>query len=136
MKYSIRTVLLGLILVISFSCNVKSQDKDSNESTVIQVIDASEYSNKLADAILIDVRTPAEFNNGHLEGAVNVNYFDPDFLEQLATYNKDEAVYLYCRSGNRSAKASRKMKEAGFSNIIDLKGGIKSWIRKDFKIVN
>lgn len=77
---------------------------------------------------LIDVRTPKEFEEGHIDGAKNIDFLADDFLQNFTEeVDKDKPVYLYCRSGNRSAKASEKLKAAGYKNIIDLEGGYKAW---------
>tara|TARA_B110000503_G_scaffold2567_1_gene3412 strand:+ start:438 stop:782 length:345 start_codon:yes stop_codon:yes gene_type:complete len=76
---------------------------------------------------LMDVRTPEEIKEGAIQTAFFVNYFDVDF-ENVATakLNKSKPVYLYCRSGNRSGKACKILKEKGFK-VINVLGGYKQW---------
>ncbi len=77
---------------------------------------------------LIDVRTPKEYEEGHIEGAKNIDFLADDFLKNFTeAVDKDKPVYLYCRSGNRSAKASEKLQAEGYENIVDLEGGYKAW---------
>ncbi len=76
----------------------------------------------------IDVRTPAEFKQGHLKNAVNINIFDPEFLTKTKKYHNDLPVFFYCRSGGRSKKAAKKLTKNGFHKVIDLKGGYKGWV--------
>ncbi|MBF4984369.1 rhodanese-like domain-containing protein [Nonlabens mediterrranea] len=77
---------------------------------------------------LIDVRTASEFQGGHIKGAVNIDFFNSaKFVESLQKYDKDKAIYLYCRSGNRSGNAARKLENLGFKEIYDLRGGYMSW---------
>ena len=135
MKNSIKALLLAFMALFILGCNVNSQEKSSDPKNIIQVINAEEYRDNITGKVLIDIRTPDEFNSGHLEEAVNINFYDKDFLEQMSTYDKNEALFLYCRSGGRSAKASAKLKDMGFTKIIDLKGGIKAWQKQGFKIV-
>lgn len=71
-------------------------------------------------ARLIDVRTPAEFSEGHVQGAVNIDVSAADFEAQIATLDKETPYNLYCRSGNRSAVAAEIMRNAGFVNVVDL----------------
>ena len=101
----------------------------AQHSEVISVIPADEYKKEIKkkDSQLVDVRTPEEFKKGHIKGAKNIDFFSEDFITQFEALNKNEPVYIYCRSGNRSAKASKKLSEAGFEKIIDLKGGYKAW---------
>ncbi|MTB52495.1 rhodanese-like domain-containing protein [Lewinella sp. W8] len=76
---------------------------------------------------LIDVRSEAEFAAFHLEGAVNYNYLGPDFLEQMEALDPDREYLVYCRSGRRSVRASTLMRNAGFSRIIHLDGGLNAY---------
>ena len=77
----------------------------------------------MADAIdsrvLIDVRTPAEHADGHLDGSLNIDVSAPDFRDQVAQLPKDDAYLVYCRSGNRSAQAAAIMAEMGFGDVVD-----------------
>lgn len=71
---------------------------------------------------IIDVRTPEEFAEGHLEGAVNINWQDPTFIEQVSVLDKNGTYVIYCRSGNRSAQAVDTMESIGFTNLTDAGG--------------
>lgn len=73
-----------------------------------------------SNAIVIDVRTPSEFSEGHLEGAVNIDVQSPDFASILSQLPTDGEYYVYCRSGKRSAAAVEQMKAAGFTNVTDV----------------
>jgi rhodanese-related sulfurtransferase len=86
----------------------------------------------------LDVRTPEEFEEGHVKDAVNIPFMfkeagtmvpNPGFLEAVTeTFNdKDSAIVVGCRSGARSAKACDAMKEAGYSNLTDVEGGYDAW---------
>ena len=71
---------------------------------------------------VIDVRTPEEFAQGRVQGAVNMNVEDGSFAQAIASLDKDAAYSVYCRSGRRSAIAVDLMKKAGFSSVTDLGG--------------
>lgn len=71
---------------------------------------------------VIDVRTPAEYAEGHLEGAVNINIEDPTFADQVSTLAKDGTYVVYCRSGNRSAQAIDAMTSMGFTDLTNAGG--------------
>ena len=66
---------------------------------------------------VVDVRTQDEWNSGHLEGALHIEW--QDILQLSSDINKDEKIYLYCRSGNRSGKATKILEDAGFLNVIN-----------------
>ena len=80
-----------------------------------------------ADLVVLDVRTPEEFAEGHLEGAVLVDFYDADFADQLAALDPDVPYLLYCRSGNRSGETLGVMEQLGFTSVADVDGGIVAW---------
>ena len=75
----------------------------------------------------MDVRTPQEYAQGHLPGAVNVDVSSPDFAAQIATLDPNAPYAVYCRSGNRSGVAVATMAEQGFTGAYHLGGGIGAW---------
>ncbi|AMD85607.1 Rhodanese-related sulfurtransferase [Capnocytophaga haemolytica] len=79
--------------------------------------------------VLIDVRTPEEFAQGHIEGAVNINFFDPDFVSLFRDeVPKEMAFYIYCKSGGRSSKAVALLEGLGYEGAIHLDGGFDRWV--------
>lgn len=77
---------------------------------------------------LLDVRTPEEFDAGHLAGATNVDFYAAEFTAQLDALDKEQPYFVYCRSGNRSAQTIEIMRDLGFSEVYELEGGILSWL--------
>lgn len=77
--------------------------------------------------VIVDVRTPAEFREGHLPGAVNMDYFGGPFETQIKSLPKTAPVLLYCRTGNRSGSAYAAMTKAGIGNILHMHEGIIVW---------
>lgn len=89
----------------------------------------TEFSQKdINDGILIDVRTPQEFEAGHLDNAVNIDWFAKDFAKKVQTIDKQKPVYVYCKKGGRSIKAARVLDSLGFEKVIDLEGGYDAFI--------
>jgi rhodanese-related sulfurtransferase len=129
---SMKKLLFLLLLAAASLTSCQSQNQTASENEV--VLSVEKYQAKLAEmegVQLLDVRTPKEYEDGHIEGAVNIDYFDESFLSQVEQrFDKDQPVMLYCRSGNRSAKATAIMKEAGFKEIYDLKGGFMQWSKE------
>lgn len=76
---------------------------------------------------VVDVRTPAEFADGHLPGAVNINLEDPAFPDAIAALDATADYAVYCRSGNRSRVAMDYMTQAGVTQTVGLEGGITAW---------
>lgn len=84
-------------------------------------------TDETGDLVILDVRTPAEYAEGHLMNAVNIDYESPDFASKIQSLIKSKKYLVYCRSGRRSAAASQIMADAGFTNIINMLGGINAW---------
>ena len=116
-----KKIILVFTLISLFGCiKVKTNH--------IVVLPPDAYEAKLkSKSVIIDVRTPEEFSEGHLENAINVNFFDADFKEQISGYKTQKNVFIYCKSGRRSGLAADKMAEFGFKKVINLKGGILAW---------
>lgn len=104
----------------------------------IQTLEAKAYADaiqKVGETVqLLDVRTPSEYEKGHLKGAKNINFYDADFATHTAVLDKTKPVFVYCRSGARSAGAARKLKELGFLEVVDLHHGILAWKRAGHEI--
>ncbi|MFT5859626.1 MAG: rhodanese-related sulfurtransferase [Flavobacteriaceae bacterium] len=79
------------------------------------------------DAVLIDVRTPREYNGGKIGHAQNINFNDASFKEDMNKLDKDTLTLIYCQSGGRSGKALDQMREMGFTNVRELEGGYGNW---------
>ena len=123
MKPSIFAVLL--LAALTIAC----QDQIEKEPEEKVLLSPTAFQAKFTHTKgrLLDVRTPEEFQSGAIEGAVNINFYDDDFQDQIKGLAKDETYYVYCRSGGRSGKTHAMMREAGFSSVFDLDGGITAW---------
>ena len=83
---------------------------------------------------LVDVRTPDEFSEGRILGAVNINIYDPLFLEKIKKLDPDKQYLVYCRGGGRSAQACLSMQKLGYKKVINLLDGILGWEGEGFFI--
>ncbi len=93
-------------------------------------IDSQEFHSKLKESdhpYLIDVRTPEEYNESHIPGALNINIQDPDFQDKIDELPEGKEYLVYCRSGGRSARACQMMATQGLENLYNLEGGILDW---------
>ena len=77
--------------------------------------------------VLLDVRTPKEFQAERIEGAVMVDYLSPAFREEMAKFDREKTYLVYCRTGNRTVGALKVMRELGFRNVLHLSSGITKW---------
>ena len=137
---------LALFVLIISSCNAQNANINSENTRSIGAttkkgtfknVDAKAFANLANDAnnILIDVRTPGEFAQGHIKGARLINVSNYSFSEKINKLDKNKTYLVYCRSGSRSRRAVSKMKAAGFTNIYNLQGGIRSWVGPGMKLV-
>ncbi len=120
---SLSILILGGITVK----NTLTLKNTSNTALMLQTVTPPIFKEKLEGRVLIDVRTQDEFQDGHIEGAKNIDFRNPSFETEIAKLDKNTPYAIYCRSGNRSGQALNVLKELGFSDVIDLQGGIISW---------
>lgn len=112
MKIFLFSLFIGLTSQTSF---VKVLEKDNFQVLMQQ------------ESQVIDVRTPEEYALGYIEGAILIDYKAADFHSSISALNRNVTYLIYCRSGNRSGKASIIMDSLGFKKIYDLKGGYMNW---------
>ena len=122
------TFLLTLIgLNVNSACSTQAF-KQADVSGFAKVIED-------ANTQLIDVRTSEEFNESHINGAVNIDFKQDSFLENVtSTVDKARPVAVYCRSGRRSADAAAMLSEKGY-DVVNLKGGIIAWEKEGMEVV-
>lgn len=121
MKYF--KIIVAVLMLSLWSCQ-------SQKSENVELLDAKSFSEKIhkkEEVQLVDVRTPEEFKEQHIDNATNINWNDADFEQQISNLDKSKPVYIYCKSGGRSAKATAKLSEMGFTNVYELDGGILNW---------
>jgi len=126
-----KIVILFLVIGLS-SCN--SQEK---KATTFEDVTVEQFQNMIGKngAQLIDVRTPGEYENGHIKNALLINYMSSDFKDKaFKGLDKTKPVLVYCASGGRSAKSAKMYKEAGFTKVYNLLGGITAWKAKNLEI--
>jgi len=127
-------IILILIPLVCFGQNeIESNHIFENTSGVtnsstVKIVEKKIYQNLIDKNIkIIDVRTPEEFEESHIKNAVNINYKSSKFIEYISALDKKNPYLIYCKSGNRSGKASKIMDSLGFYKIYDLKGGFLNW---------
>ncbi len=118
---------LGLIFILIFtSCHSWKNSKTFSYSE----LSFGDFNNSLkndSNYIIVDVRTPKEYRNGHMKNAVNVSYFGTIFTDSIKTLDRKKTIYMYCQTQHRSPLASKKMRKLGFVKIVDLTGGFMKW---------
>ena len=118
-----------VIAISMLACKDKKTTEKEGSTYESHVVSPEEMQQllKLDEVQLVDVRTPDEFTDGHIENAQNIDFRSPTFAQDILKLDKEKPVLLYCHSGGRSAKCAKKLEEAGFKKIYDLQGGISRW---------
>jgi len=119
--------ILFLPVFILASCTAESEPEAAEESEYIR-IDADEAKEMMEneDVIILDVRTEAEFEEEHIEGAILIPDYEIEELAEEKLPDKEATILVYCRTGRRSELASRELIEMGYTNVYDF-GGIVDW---------
>lgn len=126
-------ILMGLTVI---ACNSSSTTETKENATESSSSDPAEHKldkatftaeMKKSGAVIIDVRMPQEFEQGHIEGAININFFDPEFKHQLLDLDRDKTYYLYCKNETRSYRSMKFMETNDFKHVYMLKGGYEEW---------
>ena len=119
-----KNIFFAITLILCISC--KGQEKTHGT----QVIDLQTLKTEVIgkDVQLVDVRSEREYNQGHIDDAININIADKDnFKKEIQNLDKAKPVYIYCQAGVRSHRASKIMQELGFTTIYDFAGGWGVW---------
>ena len=128
--------LKSFILSISLACLVSSACSNSEDSSVanqefqftnMKAVEAAKILKDNPKAVVLDIRTPSEFNEGHIPNAVNIDYKADSFDIELGKLDRDTTYVMHCRSGRRSANSFEIFKKLGFKNIIHMDDGILGW---------
>lgn len=126
-----KKLLFSILAALGLFANAQSQSE-------VEVLEPQAFIERVkadTSAIILDVRQPEEFDEGHLAQAINLDWLNQTvFINGLAKLNKQKTYYVYCRSGRRSQAAAGKLKAEGFQ-VVDLKGGYLHWVELGLPIV-
>jgi len=120
-----KKLILAVMGVVSATLFLTSCSSDSSA----QKVSPKEFSEVISDpsVVILDVRTPQEFAEGHLANAINIDFQSGNFEQEIASLDKSKTYAVYCRSSNRSGEAVKVMADAGFTRMYDMDGGIIDW---------
>jgi rhodanese-related sulfurtransferase len=127
-----RLVVLGIVGLL-FAASAPLSLAAAAQATDVSVEQARKLIRERggkAGFVVLDVRTPAEFSGGHLPGAVNLDIQARDFLTRLEGLDRGKSYLVYCRSGNRSAKAAQAMERMEFPRVYHMREGVIGWEKK------
>ena len=135
MKSAMRRNLFVLILAFSVVVTACSSDAKTQSIELVSPADAAQViADDPAGLIVLDIRTPEEFNEARLADAIMVDFYADDFTDRLDELDKDVPYVVYCRTGSRTSEAVKTMKELGFLEVYEIDGGIANWYNQDFPI--
>ena len=113
--------------LIIFSLHIWSCSAQSQQNTVHLTNGAFQKKMKEANVVILDIRTPNEFQGGHLANAINIDFYQNDFVQKISQLDTSKTYLLYCRSGNRTGQAVKLFQQKGIPHVFHLKWGIISW---------
>ncbi|MEP0366519.1 MAG: rhodanese-like domain-containing protein [Cyclobacteriaceae bacterium] len=120
--------ITGIVLVAVWLAGCGQTSQSQGQSEIVTINTAEEVMGVLStDLQLIDVRTPQEYDAGHIKNATLINIQDPEFESKMNQLNKEKPVMVYCAVGGRSSRAVALIKDMGFSKVYNYKGGMKDW---------
>lgn len=129
---------LAFALLTMFSCSTPEKKSSTEAEQGIVVLTPEAFKDELSsapNAVIIDVRTPAEVQEGMIRGAVNLDIKDSTFTGKISELDKNKNYFVYCKAGTRSDDAAKQMEEMGFKNISVLEGGMIKWKATGFETV-
>lgn len=117
-------LFLFIAILSSYAC---SNDQKTNTLESVPVQKFEELTVSDPNTIILDVRTPEEFADGHLKGALLTDFQNQDFKNEIDKLDKSKTYLVYCKAGTRQQLAAEHMKSIGFENIYLLEGGFTAW---------
>ena len=113
----------------------------AQESTRVKAVSAKEAADLIEkhkvdnDFAILDIRTPGEFQSGHLANSILIDFYSKTFADQLSRLDKEKTFLIYCRSGNRSTTSLEIFKKLKFQNVYHMSYGIRAWKSEGFSVV-
>ncbi len=95
--------------------------------TRLTSVEAYDFIDKHPNTVIVDVRTPKEFADGHIKGAVNIDVMGDNFEAAIDSLDKSKTYLIYCRSGRRSTNAAKAMQRKKFGHLYEISDGFKGW---------
>lgn len=119
-----------VLAILTAGCsNAQSAKKDGPILRDVSNVEFQQLMNSLDGALLLDVRTPEEWEEGHLEGAAHVDYWGDEkaFAKAMNSIPRDRPVLVYCAGGGRSGLTAKELAAAGHQEVYNLENGISGW---------
>jgi rhodanese-related sulfurtransferase len=142
-------IMMLVILLSTISCTVIASNTPSaptpeNTQSVVSVIvkdvnvreayEIIQNNNSNPGFIILDVRTPDEYDSGYIVKAINIDYQSVNFKSEVSKLSREDKYLVYCQAGGRSAAATQAMTQLGFKEILNLTGGIADWTNNGYPV--
>lgn len=122
-----KSIIITLVVLFVSSCTGSQAGADKAALSVAEAKTLIDKNRDNEDFVILDVRTPAEVDAGHIPGMININLASQDFKTKIGELDRNNTYLIYCRTQNRSAVAYSVMKEMGFTKIHYMLGGFREW---------
>ena len=109
--------LFYIMIILSLSLNSQSSVESINYDEYLKI-------SKTIDFLIVDVRTPEEYQISRIKNSININFYDKNFINVFKNLDFDKHILIYCRSGRRSLESVKILSDEGFRKLYDLKGGV------------
>jgi rhodanese-related sulfurtransferase len=118
---------LSTILLLAITVASCSNGQNKTDENIAENVNVEEFAKHAETAQVVDVRTPGEWSEGIMEGAIMFDFYEDDFQKNLESLDKEKPVAVYCKVGGRSGQAMSKLKDLGFKEVYNLDGGMDAW---------
>lgn len=129
-----KRIVAGFVVLVAGALILSGCSSKAGAITNMNVKDFSAKTQE-AGVVVLDVRTPGEFSQGHIQGAINIDVEASTFDSEIAKLDKTKTYAVYCHSGNRSGVATKAMAKAGFTHLFNLQSGIADWMAQGMPTV-
>lgn len=123
--------------MFSFACqsgNSETSELISQDILAKDAFQLIEANKSNEDFVILDTRTPGEYDRGHIQNSIFVDYSSPSFKAKIEKLNKDKKYVIYCHSGGRSKTTLNMMKKLGFKEAYNMIGGIVAWSKAGYQL--
>lgn len=136
-----QTLFLLTVFFLIVSCGPQQRQSDEKQENQVQKakihnVNSSKFHelSQSGNGIVLDVRTLAESQQGHIPNAIVIDIYQKDFENKIQSLPRDKEIYVYCTVGARSSQAAYILQENGFEKIYNLDGGIIDWAKNGYPI--
>ncbi|HZV68145.1 MAG TPA: rhodanese-like domain-containing protein [Saprospiraceae bacterium] len=138
MKFSKSIIpFISLILLLSLGTSCKKSGDGKPEDAVPEnkvenaapALEPQDFQDEMkrSGAVIVDIRFPAEYEQGHIDGAININFFDGKFKDNILALDRSKKYLLYSKADSQTKRAGIFMRENGFTDVVVMKGGWEAW---------